>query len=95
MCCYVILSNIFLLMHTKMYYLLLNDKKEGQLLGMSVFYCVVSNSLYHRVYLFIKFSWILVVLSMIIYEVLAMYIIRYNICSNWFLHIRISTYFYR
>ena len=64
-------------------------------------YCVVGNSLNCRVYMFvyfvgIKFSWILFnFLSTIIYGVLytLSWCLRYNICSAWFLDIRISTCF--
>ena len=62
---------------------------------MFVFYCVVSNSLYCRAYLFISwgsnFVYVVSFLSMIIYEVLYTWCLRYNIYSTWFLDIRIST----
>ena len=42
-----------------------------------------------------QISWILLsFLSMIIYEVLYAWCLRYNICSAWFLDIRISSCFY-
>ena len=64
---------------------------------MFVFDCVVSNSLYCRVcFLFFRdqvFVDFVSFLSMIIYEVLytLSWCLRYNICSTWFLDIRIST----
>ena len=66
---------------------------------MFEFYCVVSNSLYCRVCLFIlwgsNFVDFVSFLSMTIYEVLHTWCLRYNIYSAWFLDIRISTYFWR
>ena len=64
---------------------------------MFVFYCIVSNSLYCRVCLFILWGsnfhvFCYSFLYMIIYEILYTCCLRDNICSAWFLDIRISTY---
>ena len=58
---------------------------------MFVFYCVVINSLYCRICLFNFVSF----LSMIIYEVLYTWCLRYNICSAWLLDVKISTCYSR
>ena len=94
--CYEILSNVFQLIHNYKDVITLSTvSKPGQLQGTFVFYCVISNSLYcgyicllcgDQIFRdFVRF------LSMIIYEVLYTCCLRYNICSAWFLDIRIST----
>ena len=74
-------------------YPLFTAKKAGQLQGMFMF-IVLYDFVYDMVFNFvgIKFSHISSsFLSMIISEVLYMWYVRYNICSTWFLDIRIST----
>ena len=55
---------------------------------MFVFCCVVSNSLYHRVSLFISWG-----SNFIKFYLSLSWCVRYNIRRNWFLDIRISTVF--
>ena len=81
---YVALSNIF---HMKMCINYSNRKLLRRLVNYEelILHCKVVN------FVLIIFLWIsLDFLSMITYEVLYVWILRYTVCSAWFIDIRIS-----
>ena len=94
--CYVALSNVFLLMPMKMC-IHSSLLRRQAIYNICLCFIVLYNFVLYSVVVNlvgIKFSWIsLSFLSMIIHEVLDVVFLMYNICSAWFLDIRISTCF--